>query len=158
MKLVFTVLFGLACSFNSLAQNPYKMALGVRYFYGPDLSAKFSLKGNTAAEALLGGFRNGLKGTLLYQWHNPALGGNAWRWYYGFGGHMGASPERRFFRRGPYAAGRFQVGVDGILGIEHSFRELPLNISADWKPEFNLLHNTGLDIPIFGFSARFYLK
>jgi hypothetical protein len=31
------------------------------------------------------------------------------------------------------------IGVDGILGLEYNFSEVPINISIDWKPAFNLV-------------------
>ncbi|MDP8200544.1 MAG: hypothetical protein P9M11_00210, partial [Candidatus Tenebribacter burtonii] len=34
------------------------------------------------------------------------------------------------------------VGIDGIIGIEYNFEELPFNIGLDWKPAFNLSGNT----------------
>ncbi len=145
---VFTLLM-IACSFSVLAQ--YKAAVGIRFHGGPAVTAKFNTGGNTAAEALLSGFGRGLKGTLLYEIHQSAFGTNQWRWYYGFGGHMGAAPKRRGYE--PLGT-EFHVGADGILGIEHTFREIPINLSADWKPEFNFINYTGLALPVFGLSAR----
>lgn len=137
-----------------MSNAQYKAAFGVRFADGPQVTAKFATGNNQAAEALLGGFGRGLKGTLMYQWHNGAFGTNQWRWYYGLGGHMGASPDRnwRNDKYGPDAV--FHIGADGILGLEHTFREIPLNISADWKPEFNFVNYTGLVLPVFGFSGR----
>jgi hypothetical protein len=146
--LVFGFIF---CTYFSV-QAQYKGAVGIRFSDGPAVTAKFSLGGSAAAEALLSGFGNGLKGTLLYELHNPAFNSSKWRWYYGFGGHMGASAVRRKYYHSEIA--EFHVGVDGILGLEHTFSEIPLNISADWKPEFNFINYTGLVIPVFGLSAR----
>ncbi|MGR3810919.1 hypothetical protein [Jiulongibacter sp. NS-SX5] len=151
-KLITTILLLTGLSLGAHAQ--YKAAFGVRFNGGPALTAKFATGNNEAAEALLSGFGNGLKGTLLYEWHNPAFGTNQWRWYYGLGAHLGASPDRNWRNDRPGPDGDFHVGADGILGIEHTFREIPLNISADWKPEFNFVNYTGLALPVFGASAR----
>jgi hypothetical protein len=144
--------FVMGCILTTNAQ--YKVAVGVRFFDGPALTGKFSVGGNRAVEALLSGFGRGLKGTAMYQWHATAFGTNQWRWYYGVGGHLGASPNRRWIDGHNVPDPDFHLGADGILGIEHTFKEIPLNISADWKPEFNLINHTGLVLPIFGASAR----
>ncbi|NMD02520.1 MAG: hypothetical protein GYA71_04535, partial [Bacteroidales bacterium] len=31
------------------------------------------------------------------------------------------------------------VGVDGIIGLEYSFDEIPINLSLDWKPSFSFV-------------------
>ena len=31
------------------------------------------------------------------------------------------------------------VGVDGILGLDFKFKNVPLNMSIDWQPSFNLI-------------------
>jgi hypothetical protein len=35
------------------------------------------------------------------------------------------------------------IGIDGILGIEYNFEEVPINIGVDWKPAFNLTGYSG---------------
>ena len=35
------------------------------------------------------------------------------------------------------------IGIDGILGIEYNFEEVPINIGLDWKPAFNLTSYSG---------------
>ena len=34
------------------------------------------------------------------------------------------------------------IGIDGIIAIEYNFKEIPINISADWKPALNLVEHT----------------
>jgi len=35
------------------------------------------------------------------------------------------------------------VGIDFILGLENNFKEIPFNISIDWKPAYNLTGYSG---------------
>ena len=65
---------------------------------------------------------------------------------------MGTTPVKRKHYEGvdPF----FHVGSDGIIGIEYTFQEIPVNISADWKPEFKFINYTGLVLPLFGLIAR----
>lgn len=137
----------------TVAQAQYKAAVGVRFDGIPNFTAKINTKGNAALEILLGGYKGGLKGTMLYELHHPAFGGNGWRWYYGAGGHVGNGLYRRYYNDRNYN-GEFQLGADGIIGLEHTFTEIPLNLSVDWKPEFNITANPAVVLPVFGFSAR----
>lgn len=61
---------------------------------------------------------------------------------YGFGGHLGfwdggharwADDDRSYT----------VLGIDGILGLEYSFVEVPICISLDWKPALNLIGHSG---------------
>ena len=36
------------------------------------------------------------------------------------------------------------VGIDGILGLEYTFSEVPICLGLDWKPELNLIGYTGV--------------
>ncbi|WP_341225826.1 hypothetical protein [uncultured Arcticibacterium sp.] len=137
------------------AKAQYNGAVGVRFTDGPAVSAKFNVWGSSAFEVLVGGFGNGLKGTFLYEIHNPAFNSSRWRWYYGFGGHAGSSPVKRKNYDPVYNGEVFHLGLDGIVGLEHTFTEIPINISADWKPEVNFVNYTGLVLPVFGFTGRF---
>ncbi|MBK9567400.1 MAG: hypothetical protein IPO37_20190 [Saprospiraceae bacterium] len=55
-------------------------------------------------------------------------------WYWGFGGS---------FTTWDYGiAGLdnyYEVGVSGVLGLDYSFDDIPLNLSVDWAPTFVLL-------------------
>jgi hypothetical protein len=35
------------------------------------------------------------------------------------------------------------IGIDGIIGLEYLFKDVPFNASLDWKPGFNLIGYTG---------------
>ena len=66
------------------------------------------------------------------------------KWYFGVGGHIG-------FWNGDYTNHYWGepgttytvVGIDGILGLEYSFSEIPINIGLDWKPAFNIVGYSG---------------
>jgi hypothetical protein len=62
------------------------------------------------------------------------------------------------YRKPYYYDNYVQVGVDGILGLEHTFSEIPLNLSVDWKPELNFINDPDLYVINLSFSARFALK
>jgi len=35
------------------------------------------------------------------------------------------------------------IGIDGILGLEYNFKEIPFNIGIDWKPMIDLGGSSG---------------
>jgi hypothetical protein len=77
----------------------------------------------------------------LYEIHNPAFDIDRLNWYYGVGGHIG-------FWDGKYddrfdAGNNTVIGIDGILGLEYNFKEIPFNLSLDWKPALNLVGSSG---------------
>lgn len=64
-------------------------------------------------------------------------------WYVGGGAHIGFFDDRYHVGWGTSTGRTYTViGVDGIIGLEYVFADIPINISADWKPAINLVgHN-----------------
>ena len=148
-------LIGILLLFSLSTSAQYKYAVGIRFDRRPGITFKNNKGTGTSLEAMLHGFGNGAKVTLLAEKHQKAFSTGHWRWYYGAGGHLAAASR---YRKWEYAEPLTQVGVDGILGIEHTFSEVPLNISLDWKPEFNFVNYTGLYLDNVGLSLRFAIK
>ena len=152
MKYLITLIFAISLS----ASAQYKYAVGLRFDDSEGITFKTNKPKGVSLEGILSGFNNGTKITLLAEWHQKAFTTGDWRWFYGVGGHVGSVNSR--WRKKDYYYGYRQVGADGILGLEYTIKEIPLNLSIDWKPEFNFINNTGLYISTFGFSARFAIR
>jgi hypothetical protein len=120
----------------------YRTGIGLRGGFSNGLTVKHFLTGKTAVEGILSTRWRGFDVTGLYEIHNQAFNTERLNWYFGFGGHVG-------FWNGDYAnwgepgISYIIVGIDGILGIEYNFKEVPINIGLDWKPAFNLIGYTG---------------
>ncbi|MFZ0282572.1 MAG: hypothetical protein WAL29_13050 [Bacteroidales bacterium] len=122
----------------------YKTGIGFRGGLTNGLTVKHFLTQRTAIEGLLASRWRGFEITGLYEIHNQAFDVARLNWYYGFGGHIG-------FWNGDYThkywgdAGVTYtvVGIDGVLGIEYNFKEVPINLGLDWKPAFNITGYTG---------------
>ncbi|GAB3522741.1 hypothetical protein [Emticicia fontis] len=142
------------------AQHAYKVGVGVRLNYGYGLSIKYNMTQKKSVEGIVYTRWKGINITGLYQIHAPAFKTAGWRWYYGVGGHIG------FWRDGPrYGNPWFDnpnaytvIGGDGILGLEYTFKEIPLNLSLDWKPAINLIGYQGLWLDDVAVTARFAIK
>jgi hypothetical protein len=135
----FLAIITIAVLFTAIAgAQDYRNGIGLRGGLYNGLTFKHFLGGNSAVE-LIGSTRwSGFEITGLYEIHNRAFDVDRLNWYYGIGAHVG------FYNGdntnwGTAGTAYTVVGVDGILGLEYNFTELPINISLDWKPAFNFI-------------------
>ncbi|MFO7879319.1 MAG: hypothetical protein ACQES0_05890 [Bacteroidota bacterium] len=139
-KIVLISLIMMLGTFAAKAQ--YSHAIGVRGSLYSGITYKKSAGDNYLE--FIGSTRwGGFNFTALWEKNNPLADVENLYWYYGFGGHVGIwdSGEAAWFND---AHGDVVViGVDGILGIEYAFDEIPFCISLDYKPAFNLVGYTG---------------
>jgi hypothetical protein len=157
MKNLTIVALMMLISFSGFSQ--YKTAVGIRFNGGYGLSIKHNKNSKIALEGIISGYRNGVNAALLYEVHDRALSTPGFRWYYGAGGHIGVWDE--YHGRGWWydeTRNGFTVGVDGILGIEYTFTEIPFNMSLDWKPVFNIVRNPGVFVGDVGLTLRLPFK
>lgn len=144
MKKIVTICMILLGLFSIVKAQDYSTGIGLRAGFSNGLTVKHFTSENTALEFLLSSRWRGVEVTVLYEIHNQAFNTDRLRWYYGIGGHVG-------FWNGDYTnkywgdpgTNYTVVGIDGILGIEYSFIEAPINIGVDWKPAFNLIGYSG---------------
>lgn len=124
------------------AQN-YNNAVGLRLGYPFGISAKFGLSGPNYMEAIVAGYGNGFTLTGLWEHHWYPAKREEFSVYAGGGAHIGTFNDRGgpYFDRGdgPDVA----LGIDGILGLEWTFRNAPINLSFDYKPAFSLIDPIG---------------
>lgn len=140
-KIGFTMLFLLCLISFSKAQN-YNTGIGLRGGFANGLTIKHFTGSKTALEGIIASRWRGLELTGLYEYHGRAFDTERLKWFIGFGGHVG-------FWNGDYAnwgsPGNMYtvVGLDGILGLEYSFLEVPVSLGIDWKPAFNFYGYSG---------------
>ena len=124
-------------------QAQYTTAIGIRGALSPGLTLKHHLSSDHVIEALLVSRWQGIIATGLYELHYPALQIENLRWYIGGGGHVGiwstTVNDNTWFE----SDGGVVVGFDLIGGLEYTIPDLPINVSIDWKPGFNLLGHSG---------------
>ncbi|WP_298396321.1 hypothetical protein [Flavobacterium sp.] len=133
------MLLGLALS--SQAQDISKNALGLRLGdndgFGGEISYQRGLSSNNRLEVDLG-FRtsnnvDAFKLTGIYQWVWNIDGG--FNWYAGVGGGLGSwSYDYNVNGNKIKDSGAF-VFVAGDIGIEYNFKEAPIQLSLDIRPE-----------------------
>ena len=136
-----------------MAQD-YTTGIGLRGGLANGLTIKHFIGEQAALEGILTSRWQGFNITGLYEIHNIAFDTNRLNWYYGLGGHIGfwnGDNVKWVNDNRDYTV----IGVDLILGIEYNFEEAPINISADWKPAFNIVGYSGFWGDGGGLSIRY---
>lgn len=122
----------------SAGAQDYKTGIGLRAGYPAGLTIKHFLNRKAALEGLLSTRWGGFVVTGLFEAHRPLADVERLNWYYGFGAHVGFwNGNYKYNYWGDPGMSYTIVGVDGILGLEYNFREIPVNLGLDWKPAFN---------------------
>lgn len=141
----------------------YGTALGIRLNpWVVGFTIKHFIKGPHAVEGLVTtnhSHDNNVTFTGLYEYHWNITGRKEWNMYAGGGVHLGIYDRHdydwdRWNRKGNGTYASF--GLDGIVGVEYTFKKIPLNLSADLKPFVNFTGGTNfIGEEIGGVSARF---
>jgi hypothetical protein len=140
-KIILTLALVIFISAFASAQD-YNTGVGLRLGFSNGLTVKHFLSQRSAVEGLLATRWRGFEITGLFEVHNQAFDVERLNWYYGFGGHIGFwNGDNTTW--GDVGTNYTLIGIDGILGIEYNFKEVPINIGLDWKPAFNLTGYTG---------------
>jgi hypothetical protein len=140
-KIYMFLIFALLVAVTTKAQD-YRTALGLRAGVPAGLTVKHFLNENNAIEGILASRWRGFLVTGLYEFEYWTGEYPALNWYWGAGAHVGVwsagyNPRLDIAYTGPV------VGIDGIIGLEYTFDEIPLNLSLDLLPSINLIGSTG---------------
>lgn len=145
--------------FTTSAQN-YQTSAGLRGGFAKGLTFKHFIADDVAIEALAETRWRGLLLTGLMQRHRPALDIQGLRWYYGGGAHIGFWAYHRYnpWWTGDEDQNYVVLGLDVIIGIEYKLPDLPLVVSADWKPAFNFVGVEGFWGDFGALSLRYIFR
>jgi len=142
MKRTLITLVVIFLTVSFINAQEYRTGIGVRAGNFSGLTIKHFNSQRTAVEGLITTRWQGFQATLLYEVHNRAFDVDHLNWYYGVGAHVGFYNGSHTYW-GNYGRAYTIFGIDGILGIEYSFDEIPVNIGIDWKPVLNLIGYSG---------------
>ena len=142
MKKILMTIIVIFCIVTFSNAQDYNTGIGLRGGLSNGLTIKHFLGEKVAIEGILTSRWSGFSITGLYEIHNQAFGVDRLNWYYGFGGHVGfwnGDDVKWADDNSNYTV----IGIDGILGMEYNFNEIPINLSIDWKPAFNIIGYSG---------------
>jgi hypothetical protein len=142
-KIILTLTLVVFIAAFSSAQE-YNTGVGIRLGTSQGLTVKHFISQRSALEGLLSTRWQGFELTGLYEVHDQAFEVDRLNWYFGGGGHIGFwNGDNTYNRWGDQGENYVVIGIDGILGIEYNFEDVPINLSLDWKPAFNLSGYSG---------------
>ena len=134
------------------AQAPYNRAIGVKFPGGFSITYKKFVSDRHNFEAQFTSWKEGFRAAGLYEINFfsfdkvPELS-----WFVGPGAHIGfwkAAYEKTY-------DSQVDIGIDGIIGLDYKFKNVPINVSVDWEPAVTLVGSAGFT-PVFGGIAVRY--
>ncbi len=156
---VITTLILLIMAATVSAQRDYETGIGFRAGVSSGLTVKHFMTERKAWEAILSTRWEGFLLTGLYELHQDVFNTTNFNFFYGVGGHIGEWPgdiphHPWFGDKNSHLA----IGIDGIIGLEYTFDEIPFSISLDWKPTFNIAEHAAFLADEAGLSIRYVIK
>ncbi|WP_426668995.1 hypothetical protein ACPPVU_22575 [Mucilaginibacter sp. McL0603] len=159
--LILGVLLSICNSSKAQEYKPdYQYAIGLKFGgYENGISGKYFMDSNTSLEGLIGFRSNGLVFTGLYELNQQAFSTEGFRFYYGFGAHIGAIGAGYYKRYGHdefYNSSQILLGVDGVIGLEYVIPQSPIAVSLDLNPRLELATGPFFDLaPGLGIKYAF---
>lgn len=148
--LVATILFSVAIAAN--AQAPYNKAIGIKFPSGITATYKNFISDKSSIELQAGFLPDAFRVAGLYEFNFFNLGNiEGLGWYVGPGVHFQA--YKNSYQKENNVKSEF--GVDGIIGLDYKFNNLPINISADWQPSVALVGDSGGSVSNGGIAIRY---
>lgn len=132
------------------AQSTYNRAIGIKAPGGFSITYKQFLTDKNNVEAQLTMWNKGYKTSALYEFNFysfPSVENLSW--FVGPGVHVG-------FWKAAYKKDHRSVdfGVDGIIGFDYKFKDVPINVSVDWQPSVTLIGPTNFP-SLGGIAVRY---
>lgn len=112
---------------KNVGTNDYTTAIGVKFAPGA-FTVKHFFNNQIALEGLGYFYSNAFRVTALVEFHHDIANAEGLRWYIGPGAHVSFVKFKGY--------GYTYVGIDGVLGLDYKFKNIPLNMSIDWQPSF----------------------
>lgn len=135
----------LLLSFDTQAQ--YKHQAGVRLgsidqALSSGFTYRYFLNEKSAIEGIINLKSEAIGLGALYERFNPINTVQGLQWFYGAGAYVAFQGNNNF-------------GATGIVGVDYTFTEVPVNLSIDWKPELNFIDNVAFRASTVAVSVRF---
>ncbi len=136
----------------------YHTGLGLRASVSPGISVKHFFTTNMAGEGILTVRWGGFNATGLAEWHLSVFDTEGFYFFYGGGAHLGVWDSEKDYYGSNTGGTTLFLGVDGIIGLEYAFLDIPLSISLDWKPGMNVISDFGFFFDDLAISFRYLFR
>lgn len=122
----------LITTFSAVQAQDYKSAIGGKLGYGLIATYKTFLTESSAVD-IFGGIRwGGFVVGAYWEKHYPIASVDNLQWYWGLGGSLTTWDYGVGITNDNYT----EIGLSGVLGLDYTFDDIPLNLSVDWAPTF----------------------
>jgi hypothetical protein len=154
-KIILSILIT-ACAFSARSQSKgstYQTGVGLKLYPGA-VTLKHFIRDDRALEGLAYFWDYGVRFTGLYEFHGDIPGAEGLKWYAGPGAHIGfwsSSWKDKY----PDRQGGVAIGVDGVVGLDYKFSQVPINVSVDWQPSFNFVGYNYFEAGWGGVAVRY---
>jgi hypothetical protein len=154
---VIAILF-MILSASTLNAQDYHTGLGLRASVYPGISVKHFYTTNMAVEGILTARWGGFNATGLAEFHLPVFDTEGFYFYYGGGAHLGVWDTARDYYGDTTDGTKLFLGIDGVIGLEYAFLDIPLSVGLDWKPGMNFISDFGLFFDDLAISLRYLFR
>ena len=153
MKKTLTIMLILAALTIGVQAQTYKSAIGLRGGDPSGVTFKTFISNTNALEFIAGTgyWGHNFNITGYYQWQKPTGWTPNLDWYIGPGAHIGFWND---YYRNDYGTG-ILIGVDGVIGLEYTLEDIPLNFGIGGGPTFQLTSGPGWYYWNGGFAVRY---
>lgn len=156
MKRTLTILVILAALTTGIRAQSYGSAIGLRGGDPSGVTFKTFINSINSLELIAG---TGYWGhnfviTGFYEWQQPTEWTPNLDWFIGPGAHLGFWND---YYREDYGTG-ILLGIDGIIGLEYTLDDIPLNFSLGFGPSVQLTSGPGFIYWNGGFAARYIFR
>lgn len=152
MRKFLLLLIVLCCTTIIRSQSSYNRAIGLKAPGGYSITYKQFLTDNNNAEAQLTLWKKGYRVSALYEFNFYSFKNvDGLSWFVGPGVHLG-------FWKDTYGKdynSRADFGVDGIIGLDYKFKDIPINVSVDWQASITLVGSAGFSPSYGGLAVRY---
>lgn len=157
--IVVTVLSLVLCAEKANAQRgELDYAIGLRLGPGTGLSVQKFKTDRKVIEGILYTRYRGFNLCGLMQFHERLTRSvKGLKYYYGGGAHVGRYSYyagHPAWRNEANKGSEVVIGFDAVLGLEFYLPDLPVQVSVDWKPEYNVVGWSGFSPDNGAISVR----
>lgn len=154
-RIVFVFL--LLAGFTTLKAQLYERSIGVRLGYTSGITGKVIKNNRAAIEGILGFRQGGMQVYALVESYKPLIVTPKAKWmmYFGGGGHLGYingfdkvrhwSNSYGYYWEEIWISGMV-IGIDGVIGTDYTFPKVPISLSLEFKPYFEVQNFQRVDV------------
>ncbi|HXL55005.1 MAG TPA: hypothetical protein VN958_02030, partial [Chitinophagaceae bacterium] len=137
---------------QSQPQSTYHQAIGIKFPGGFSVTYKQFVTASNNLEAQATIWNKGFRLSGLYEFNFYSFDKvDGLAWFLGPGVHLG-------FWKDQYQKdydSKADFGIDGIIGLDYKFRDVPVNVSIDWQPAVTLVGSAGFTPSYGGIGVRY---